>query len=352
MQNGIDDTTKIITILRGSANVEVWQSVVNQEATDIYKSYLIDETTEIESQEAVLSIGGVEVMHRGDVSAIQGQVKAGKSAGAALLAAAVLSPVPGAVVPGAATAIEGAPSVLYFDTEQSTFYAKFHHARIVEAATAGGVEADTITPNLKYIGAKAAHPYQRRYMLYQAIKSLRPDLVVVDGVSDLMLDTNDNMESSEVVQILNTLADTFGCHICAVIHQNTGSLKARGHIGSELWRKCETIIDCKKTETGGGDPFFTLSFPITRGRQPHNIDFERVGDNGTPRVTHRPTPEEAVSEVVKATFADGRPFTCKEAAAALLAAGYDFTQKTVQRWLSVICKTERGERNSIVYKLE
>lgn len=261
--------TDIYALLQGEAAPDIWEKAAQKiDQTDITE-FLIDDTTDTSEEEPVFSLGGVEVMHRGDISALMGYVKCGKSAAAALIAAAILSPNPAAVVRGAA-APAGA-RVLYMDTEQSRMYAKRHYLEIT-----GGANC----PRLKYISTAENTPNERRLILQKAIEAFKPDMVIIDGIADLMADTNSNTEAAAVVQIVRSLASLYNCHILNIIHQNPKDGKARGHIGSELLRKCESIL--QSTKNGEADyTSFEITFPITRGKQPAQISFKR-GENGQP----------------------------------------------------------------------
>ena len=69
-----------------------------------------------------------------------------------------------------------------------------------------------------------------------------PDFVVLDGVSDLIADPNSSEQSTSVINDLMAFTKEYDCHVLTVIHANVGSEKARGHLGSEALRKCETAI--------------------------------------------------------------------------------------------------------------
>jgi hypothetical protein len=89
---------------------------------------------------------------------------------------------------------------------------------------------------------REVEPKARAEILYMAIELYRPMLVVVDGISDLMYNTNDIEESDRIVGKLMALSTEYNCHILCVLHTNPDSDKARGHIGSTLQRKAETVL--------------------------------------------------------------------------------------------------------------
>jgi hypothetical protein len=141
--------------------------------------------------------------------------------------------------------------VLWVDTEQSSLHARKVAERIHRLA---GWDESRNCPLLRTLTLREVEPKSRAEILYMAIELYRPQLVIVDGISDLMYNTNDIEESDRVVGQLMALSSDYNCHILCVLHTNPNSDKARGHIGSTLQRKAETVIfvhkvgDCSVAE--------------------------------------------------------------------------------------------------------
>jgi len=76
--------------------------------------------------------------------------------------------------------------------------------------------------------------------------------VIVDGVADLCHDPNDPAEAFGLVEELHRLAIKYDCPIVLILHLNPGSLtnKTRGHLGSQLERKAESVIQLEKSDDG------------------------------------------------------------------------------------------------------
>ena len=71
-------------------------------------------------------------------------------------------------------------------------------------------------------------------------------LVVIDGVADLVRSANDELESVDVIDELYRLAGFYHCCIVCVLHFVPNGMKLRGHIGSELQRKAAGILSIEK----------------------------------------------------------------------------------------------------------
>jgi len=67
-------------------------------------------------------------------------------------------------------------------------------------------------------------------------------VVSIDGYVDLINDFNSLTESSNLTQKLMKWSSISKSHITGVLHLNPGSDKARGHLGTILQNKCETVV--------------------------------------------------------------------------------------------------------------
>ena len=71
----------------------------------------------------------------------------------------------------------------------------------------------------------------------------------IDGVADVVQSPNDEAESFAFVRWLQNMAIARACPIIGVLHLNPGPTgKSRGHLGSELNRKAETVLRLKKAD--------------------------------------------------------------------------------------------------------
>jgi hypothetical protein len=123
-------------------------------------------------------------------------------------------------------------------------------------------------------------------MLYDAMTLAHYDIVVIDGIADLQRNTNDLEESDALVAELMALSTRAGTHIICVLHTNPGSDKARGHLGSSLQRKAESVLfvhrdgDCSIVEPQfcRNEPFERFAFTISEEGIPQLCDVPTGGD--------------------------------------------------------------------------
>ena len=72
-------------------------------------------------------------------------------------------------------------------------------------------------------------------------------LVIIDGIRDLMLDINSTSESVEVINKMMEWSSHYDLHIHCVLHLNKGDSNVRGHIGTEMSNKAETVLVISKS---------------------------------------------------------------------------------------------------------
>jgi len=73
-------------------------------------------------------------------------------------------------------------------------------------------------------------------------------LVIIDGIRDLIKDINSPDEATMISSKLLKWSEESGAHILTVLHENPSDGKLRGHIGTELMNKAETVLRVEKME--------------------------------------------------------------------------------------------------------
>jgi hypothetical protein len=134
-------------------------------------------------------------------------------------------------------------TVLLIDTEQS----KYHLQRVVKRICAlSGIEKPK---DLHTYGLRSQSITERIRTIEYLIEST-PNLgfVVIDGIRDLVADINQLSEANHILYLLLKWSQEKNIHISVVIHQNKGDNNARGHLGSELTNKAETVLSVSKQE--------------------------------------------------------------------------------------------------------
>ena len=122
---------------------------------------------------------------------------------------------------------------------------------------------------------------ERRDLLREAVTRCEPDLVIVDGIRDLVNDINDGVLAQDVMEELMHLATQHDCCIVCVLHQNKSGEdhNLRGWIGTELMNKAFEVYSCEKLLP---QRIFSLEQTLTRKYDIERTMYFEVGDDGLP----------------------------------------------------------------------
>ena len=165
--------------------------------------------------------------------------------------------------------------VLWYDTEQSDESTQDILKNRVMRMVDGDVQLFDIF-NVRGVAWK-----ERRDLLREAVTRCKPDLVIVDGIRDLVNDINDGTLAQEVMEELMHLATEHDCCIVCVLHQNKSGEdhNLRGWIGTELMNKAFEVYSCEKLLP---QHIFSLEQTLTRKYDIERTMYFEVGDDGLP----------------------------------------------------------------------
>lgn len=183
----------------------------------------------------------------GNISTVIGKAKSRKTYFISLIAGLFLrsEPLPTALQLRA-TLPPDKRSILYIDTEQGRYHALKVLRRIVQIA---GLPPDQQPDHLHYLTLRPYPPDKRLEVIEYALHYLNNiGLVIIDGSRDIVFDINDQREATIAVNCLMRWSDELQLHLINVLHQNKNDLNARGHLGTELVNKSESVISIEKDD--------------------------------------------------------------------------------------------------------
>lgn len=249
--------------------------------------FSLDLSEDIPAPIAVITRGGGEVLHLGDIQTMTGLMKAGKTSVAAAIAAAVLGGPPEDCL-GFECPIEDA-RILYVDTEMQKRNTILMTRRILRAAH---LPVNKNHPRLKVLSLRECTAARQKDIFFQAIRSFKPQVAILDGIVDLLAtgDFNDLKESTEIVKGLMAVTEKQDCAILSVIHTNPNEKdkpKAQGHLGTMLMKKSSAEIYVKASGEDN-DALREVHFRHCRNIKPDDFCF-KIENNAAVLVT--PPPE-------------------------------------------------------------
>lgn len=164
--------------------------------------------------------------------------------------------------------------VLYFDTEQGKYHVQLALKRICKQI------GQSEPQDLKVYYLRSKKPEERLRIIEDIIyKTKNLGFVVIDGIKDLVTSINDEAEATNISSKLLKWTEELDIHIISVLHQNKSDNNARGHIGTELINKSETVLSVTKNEQNVD--ISIVEAQMCRNKDPEPFAFE-INDDGIP----------------------------------------------------------------------
>jgi hypothetical protein len=173
---------------------------------------------------------------------------------------------------------EDRKKVVYFDTEQQNYDVDIACNRIALQLNLNGKKE--LNDNLLVVPLRGDSP-ALKIELIEAYLYNTPDLsfVVIDGIRDLITSINDEEQASMIATKLLKWSKDLNIYILVVLHVNKGDNNARGHVGTELVNKAESVLSIS---VDSKDPEISVMEPVhCRGKAPKSFAF-RINERGLP----------------------------------------------------------------------
>ena len=214
----------------------------DEELESYLKKGAIKATDKVTIPPEILFVGDCTIATFGNFSASTGKAKSKKTFNiSAMVAAAVTNTT---VLNYRASLPEGKRNILYFDTEQSKFHCHTVLERIYKLS---GLSLRKDDSRLMFWGLREYTPKLRIALIDYALRKFDGvGLVIIDGLRDLMYDINNGKEATDVMTVLMAWTSVYDLHIHTVLHLNKNDNNPRGHIGTELENKAETVLVISK----------------------------------------------------------------------------------------------------------
>ena len=268
---------------------------------EMLDGYRMTSQTDVPEEVFMLKFFSTPCFPRKEVTTVTGIAKSGKTFFTSMLMAECLTPYPAPT--GEGRDVTGSTEkpvqkvlplkrvdeeqlrVMWYDTEQSRSTTKeIMVGRIGQMIGCGDCFPDD---KLFVFNVRAASIQERRDLLAVAIETYKPDIVILDGISDLLTDINDGPRATELMEDLLHIADEHNCNITTIIHLNRSGEKSnlRGWLGSVMLQKSFEVFNCAKVEKTE-----VLSVEQTISRKWHCTEtlYYDIDDRGIPYSTPKP----------------------------------------------------------------
>lgn len=249
----------------------------NKNYKEMWHSSRLLLTDEFNTPQILLKNGENNIATVGNLSVTLGKAKSRKSFHTSIFLASLLGNK--FVKPYSGNLSDSKRKILHIDTEQS----QFHSMRFFKGIVSQSALSLNIQPkNFEYLCVRGFSTEDRIKILEEAIKGT-PNLgfVSIDGIRDLVFDINSPSESTNIITKLMKWTEDYKIHIHVVLHTNKTDDNARGHLGTELLNKAETVLQIMKDSK---NPDISIVKPIAM----RDVEFEefafKINGNGIPEI--------------------------------------------------------------------
>ena len=268
------------------------------------RKYWLDPRVDYPEPYFMLEYNGVPFSTVGGIQAVTGQKKNGKTFLLTMLMAAILGRdsdrvkeyLPGLTVPERTIEYLGhEPSVLFVDTEMEQL-SSAKVLRRVHCLCGWDMKEPSDRFHIQWLRSvkrdDKEEVYQKRYRLIcNAIESVDPDFVIIDGLRDLLGSINEEEPATRLISDLSAMAEERQMCIWTALHQNPRpsndlESKMRGWAGTELGNKVSDTFLSKKDKRGT-EVLFTVKQDDARNKDVDDFQFiitDAVGNLGIPKI--------------------------------------------------------------------
>ena len=196
-----------------------------------------------------ISINGTQTFAREGIQFVKAKAKQGKSSMLAIIEAISIS-IGGQW--GKLSRIGSQPlKVRHVDTEQKLYDTQRFKKQVFRIA---GMSEEEVGDNYGVINIRGKIDNNEKKELIEAYVAIdKPDVLVIDGIVDLLNNFNDVEESKILMAWLMYLASKYKVVLFCVLHTNKNSMdhNMRGHLGTMSEQKCDNTIECEKDDSSG-----------------------------------------------------------------------------------------------------
>ena len=250
-----------------SDTLEAFEQNNSHDVVTILRQAKINPFEQVVEPPTFLSIGGVAYGTLGNFSCITGKPKSKKTFLITQLIAATVFNDEDSIFHSHITD----KTVLHFDTEQSEFHTWRTTNRVINL-TSESIE------NYNCYCLRPYDPSTRIKAIEHAINSTENlGLVIIDGIADLITSYNDEEQASLIINKFMKWTTENNIHIITVVHQNKGDYNAKGHLGSFILQKAETVLSVKRQDNN----LSSVEATHSRGVEIEPFSFS-IDDNGLP----------------------------------------------------------------------
>jgi hypothetical protein len=237
----VDNQAQTVNHIVGEAvNQPTTQELEHEQRRSMLASLRVASTTEVEPEEPALTVDEVGLFALGDIHALKGKQKCGKTTALKVCLAAWMHESQFRVTSGLEE-----PRVLYLDTEQKQSDVKLIVTDVIQMT---GLPANYIDNHLQVYALRRRDFNLLLDDMRLLIDDFRPQVVIVDGIVEFVASFNDESIAKRLIHELLCISEERHLAMVCVLHTNKADEdhNMRGHLGTMLAQKAGTVLECKK----------------------------------------------------------------------------------------------------------
>jgi hypothetical protein len=274
---------------RRTATPDMRMIPTQQEINELFSERITPET-DLPPMLPLFKMFDVPCFYRGELVADCGKAKSGKTFFLSIIMAACLTQKALALERYYHTNLRDLTDikpyrVLWLDTEQSQQSTqeilKDRILSLVEESAQSALSASDLDTTFYAFNLRGLGFEKRGKMVDVALRTIKPDICIIDGVKDLMTDINDAVQATFLMEKLMALAKELNCCIVCVLHLNKSEQdrNMRGSIGTELTNKAFEVFQCEMINESDT---FKVTHTYSRKQKMKQKLYYRVNDEGLP----------------------------------------------------------------------
>ena len=194
---------------------------------------------DIQQPPPLITIGGRTIATEGNFITISGLPKSRKTTFAFLMAAAALT---GQTLFDINVNLSPDENILLIDTEQSIFDFSKQIGLLKHF-----IHSKKLPGNFNAYIFRKYDPKEILASLYVLMQEKRPKIVILDNLTELVINPNDMIESKTIIQFLKKITAEFNCVVICLLHLGKGAQQnTLGNLGSYADRGAQSTLKVTK----------------------------------------------------------------------------------------------------------
>lgn len=194
---------------------------------------------DIKQPPPLITIGGKTIATEGNFITISGLPKSRKTTFAFLMTAAAITGNP---LFNIAVNLQSNENILLIDTEQSIFDFSKQIGLLKHF-----INKKKLPKNFDAYIFRKYDPKEILQSLYVLMQEKKPKIVILDNLTELVINPNDMIESKTIIQFLKRITAEFNCVVVCLLHLGKGAAQnTLGNLGSYADRGAQSTLKVTK----------------------------------------------------------------------------------------------------------